>query len=127
MNKAQKIMLGFLAVSLMVIIAIFLYYLVANGRINPNLPQNLTFYYGYNCPHCKIVEEFMTANNVTSKINITQREIYLDKTNKAEFLEVIKICKIDINNAGVPTLYVDGKCYEGDQPIINFFKSQLNL
>ena len=91
-----------------------------------NQNTDLVLYYGNTCPHCKIVEEWLQKNDSSNKLGVTQKEVYQNSDNQKDMIAKATICKLDLNNLGVPMLW-DGKnskCYEGDQPIIDFLKSR---
>ena len=82
-------------------------------------------FFGSTCPHCKIVEKFITDNNIKSKIAFSELEVYENTANQKVLVEKAKICGIDQNAIGVP-MFWDGKaCLTGDEPIINYFKEQI--
>lgn len=85
------------------------------------------FFYGSTCPHCKKVEEYFKTNRVEEKIKVDQREVYGDKNNAAMMKEKQNLCKdlAEENKGGVPFLYTPEKCIVGDQPIIDFFNSEI--
>ena len=120
MNKAQKVVLGFIIVSVLIIAILSLIYVTKTK--NSGLPTGIVFYYGADCPHCKVVEAWMITNNISSKLNITQTEVINNPLKRNEFLSVLNQCKIEPSNAGVPLLYSDGKCYQGEVEVIDFIK-----
>jgi len=131
MNKAQKIVMGFFTIALIVIAVLAVFYFRANptGSTIIDLEANSSvLYYGETCPHCKIVEEFMKNNSIENQMEIIQKEAFSNKTNAEELLKVGEICKLPKEYIGaVPLLYADGKCYIGDKDIISFFQEKLNI
>lgn len=124
MNKAQKIVVGFFVISLLIILS--LYFVYINKPITPPQAGEIIFYYGITCPHCKLVEQWMADNNFTQKINITQKEVYENPANAKELIAAGNICKIDKQYLGaVPLVYSDGKCYLGDVDSISFLKTKI--
>lgn len=130
MNKAQKIVVAFFVISLMIIAALFV---VHKMKANPGIefPKENVLYYSELCPHCKNVEKFMEENNVASRIEIAKKEALVNLTNKAEMKSIIEKCRIDLSKAGFPLLYTgaedNSSCLMGDADIISFFKSELNI
>lgn len=126
MKKAQKIAAGFLAAAILVIavLAAAYYYKPAT-----NIPSGNVLYYREECPHCRNVEAFISEYNVSSAINITQKEVWSNLENRAEFAEVIKLCKLEISKTGVPFFYdaQSKACIMGDVDIIALFKQKLNI
>ncbi len=130
MNKAQKIVTGFLIISVLVIAVLYGFYYHAKSANNifNSLSNQTILYYGSTCPHCKIVEEFIKNSSIETKINITQKEVYNNTINAGELVKVEKACKIEKDYIGaVPLLYSDKKCYLGDKDIISLLAKQLNL
>lgn len=68
----------------------------------------------------------MAQNNVTDKIQIDQREVFANRNNAKLMGEKAVQCGMNKDNLGVPLLWVNGKCYSGDQDIIQYFKDQIN-
>ena len=123
-NKAQKIVVGFFVISALVIVGLYFLSLSSDN----NLPEGITLYYSFTCPHCKIVEDFMKNNSIESKINITQKEVSLNQANAKELIAAGKVCKIQSDYIGaVPLLYNEGICYLGDVDIINFLKNEVGI
>jgi len=96
--------------------------------ISVNNGQNAKFvlYYGNTCPHCKIVEDYLQKNDPSNKLGVALKEVYQDQSNQKEMIAKATICKLDLNNLGVPMLWVastPNKCYEGDQPIIEYLST----
>lgn len=135
MTQKYKLWILTLFVVVLVILGIYIYY---NGShkeqdiLNEDLNKNnlkedsLIFFYGKGCPHCALVEEFMKQNNVLSKINIVEKEVYYNKKNASELAEKARICGINTNEIGVPFLWDGKNCIVGDTPIINFLNEKLN-
>ncbi|MFA6486313.1 MAG: hypothetical protein WCT40_03025 [Candidatus Magasanikbacteria bacterium] len=85
----------------------------------------IIFYYGQECPHCLIAEEYMKNNNIEAKMTIEKKEVWHDQTNARDLLQKAHACGIATDSVGVPLLYDNGKCYSGDTDIINYFASKL--
>ncbi len=86
----------------------------------------LVLYYGNGCPHCQIVEDYIAQNNLARKLDIVEKEVWQNQENQNEMAEKAGICGLDADNLGVPMLWdaKNRKCHEGDQPIVDFLKSQ---
>ncbi len=103
------------------------------GRDNPAgktaNKSSLVLYYGNTCPHCKVVEEYISQNGLEGKLDISQKEVYQNQNNNNELIERAKTCGINLNGLGVPLLWdgADSKCYEGDKAIIDFLKQKAQL
>jgi len=127
MEKAQKAIIGFFVIVILVIAALIIVY---NVKLTGNVvetPSNdsIVFYYGSTCPHCKNVEKYFEDNNVSSKIQFQSKEVYENQANAKELLAVAQKCGLDTSSIGVPFLYAGGKCYIGEQEIIDFFQNKL--
>ncbi len=84
----------------------------------------MILYYGYSCPHCKTVENYIAENNLAEKLQIEQKEISSNRANQDEFIRAAGNCGIGSENLGVPMLRdaATQKCYSGDKTIIDFLK-----
>jgi glutaredoxin len=93
------------------------------GRLT-NKPEMILFF-GDTCPHCKNVENYIQTNNVKSKLNFQELEVFNNADNASLLGEKAKQCGLDTSNGvGVP-FFFDGKnCIQGDEPIIEFFKTK---
>jgi glutaredoxin len=96
-----------------------------------NNPANadLVLYFSDQCPHCKLVEKFITDNGIDSKIIIAQKNVRTDAGNLQELRDKFAACG-ESGDLAVPLLW-DGsnggnKCIEGDAPIIQFLKDKTN-
>ena len=98
---------------------------IFSGPVQPiEIPEGIILFYGEECPHCKIVDEFVAENNVKEKVNFSNLEVWRSKDNQAILGQVVKECKINSSEVGVPFLYDgSGNCYVGDVDVINFFKN----
>lgn len=85
-------------------------------------------YYGDGCPHCAKVEEFIKANNVEAKVKFERKEVFNHPDNSADMSVKYRLCEKGIlkpTSMGVPFLYTGGRCYSGDQEIINYFAGRI--
>jgi glutaredoxin len=91
--------------------------------------KGIVLFYGIGCPHCAKVEAFIKENKIKEKIAFEEKEVYFNRENAKQLIEVARKCGFKENEIGVPFLW-DGenqKCIVGDEPIINFLKEKLNL
>jgi glutaredoxin len=124
MQKAQKVIVGFFIVAVLVLAGLYGYYLSKSSKIS--VPNEDILYYGITCPHCKIVEEYIAENNVSSKIIFKNKEVYQNKDNANELIKVGKYCKLEASYVGaVPLLFYNKTCYLGDTPIIDLLNKTL--
>lgn len=96
--------------------------------LNPVVTNGIILFYGDGCPHCKIVDDFVSQNKIEDKVKFVKLEVWNNKNNQAILGQVAKKCGITSNSVGVPFLY-DGssKCYVGDVDVINFFKNAAKI
>jgi glutaredoxin len=85
----------------------------------------IIFFYGQECPHCKIVEQYLSDNKVSDKVQFSQREVYHDKANAALLTNKAAECGIKEDSLGVPFLWENGKCHIGQEEVIQFFKNKI--
>lgn len=89
------------------------------------IPKQATLFVGQGCPHCKIVEDFIAANDVAKKVTFDTKEVWYNQDNAVVFNKVWQNCGLNPTNMGVP-LYWDGTtCYSGEVEITNYFQSKL--
>lgn len=116
-----------IAVILTLVIVIGGMFWVSRGQSSNNylLPTELTYYWGSGCPHCKIVEDFLSSWDRKDMIKIDKKEVWNNAANTKELKARYESCKItNPSKMGVPLLFTpDGKCYSGDTEIINYFKN----
>jgi len=82
------------------------------------------------CPHCKIVEQYIQENNITSKIFFTQLKVSnetKDIANVETMQKVAKKCGISSSELGVPLFWDGQRCFIGDADITSYFKSKIQL
>ncbi len=94
-----------------------------SGDVDRN--ASIIFFYGQECPHCKIVEKYIEENKIAEKINFSQGEVYHNKKNAEFLVEKAGQCGIDTKSIGVPLLWADEKCYVGDKDVIEFLKNKV--
>jgi len=93
-------------------------------------PGEVVLFFGDGCPHCKLVDDYITQNKIEEKVKFTKLEVpFGNKTspqlvsNANALLKKAQFCGIKTDQVGIPFLW-DGKtCIVGDQDIINFFKN----
>ena len=91
-------------------------------------PNAIVYYYGEGCPHCKVVNEFLVANNIAEKVSFEKKEVWANKNNADEMRRRAQACNIQPEGMGVPFVYGgNGKCYVGEPDVINFFKEKSGM
>lgn len=95
--------------------------------VSPKAQEEIILFYGDGCPHCAIVEEFITENGIDKKISFEQKEVYYNKQNSNQLVEKAQICGFDTDSIGVPFLWDGTGCLVGDQDIVEFFKLKAEI
>lgn len=108
-------------------VAVILIALGSLGRLtNKNSETEMILFFGDTCPHCKTVDEFVSANGVRDKLKFQELEIYNNKANAALLAATAKKCKLDTSaGIGVPFFFDGTNCLQGDQPIIDYFQTKI--
>jgi glutaredoxin len=126
----KKKILFLMLLGIFVIVAGGFYFLRGNKKTSSNSTSStIILFYGIGCPHCAKVEQFIKENRIKEKITFEEKEVYFNKENARQLVEVAQKCGFNENEIGVPFLWdrENQKCIVGDEPIINFFKEKLNL
>ncbi len=66
-------------------------------------------YYGPTCPHCANTKAILSELGSEYEIELIEKEVYGDASNRAEMFEVYRQFGQDPNQGGVPTLLIEGK------------------
>lgn len=91
-------------------------------------PTAIVYYYGEGCPHCKVVNDFLEANNIAEKVSFVKKEVWSNKDNANEMTRRAKTCDVKPEGMGVPFVYGgDGKCYIGEPEVTGFFKTKSGM
>ena len=89
----------------------------------PPSPDGYEYFWGDGCPHCANVENFLSSWDKKDQIKITKFEVWNNTKNAKRMEQRVITCGIKPQDMGIPLLFTpDGKCYSGDQPIINYLK-----
>ena len=89
-----------------------------------NKGSELVLFYGSTCPHCKVVEKYISENNIEEKIKIDYKEVYSDSANAQEMKNRAVTCGLNLEYIGVPFLWDGSNCYIGDDEIIKFLQTR---
>lgn len=130
MEKVSKVIIGFFIVAILVIAGLYGVYInktnLQKEDNSPSYVNQTILFYSLTCPHCKNVEAFISENNVTQKINITQLEVGLNQTNANLLIKIGNEAKLEKGYIGaVPLLYSAGQVYVGDTPIIEYLNQTM--
>ncbi len=90
------------------------------------VPKDAILFVGEGCPHCKVVEEFITTNGVDKKVAFTIKEVWHNQNNALLMTKIWNQCGLNTQDGmGVP-LYWDGtRCYSGQDEIMDYFKTKI--
>lgn len=124
-KKIAAILIGVL-----ILVGGFVYWGLHDGSqsVVTDDPTAIVYYYGEGCPHCKIVSDFLEANNIADKVSFEKKEVWSDKQNADELGRRAKACGVKPEGMGVPFIYGgDGKCYIGEVDAVNFFKEKSGI
>jgi len=80
--------------------------------------EQVTLFWGVTCPYCHTVNQKIEEEGIAQKVDIEEIELQENKENLSKFQEKIKECNINPQQAGIPMLFADGKCYQGVDPIM---------
>lgn len=109
-------------------LAIFLFFQAPGKEADlAGLENQITYYYGEDCPHCKNIFKFIEENKIGEKVTFVKKEVSFDKANSQEFLAVVKKCGIAPEEAGVPLVYADGKCFLGEPEVTDLFRKKAGI
>jgi glutaredoxin len=79
------------------------------------------YFYGAECPHCKVINEFIESNKIAEKFSFVKKEVWHDKTNQQEMSQAAKQCGLDVKKIGVPFVFDNGQCLIGEPDVKKFF------
>lgn len=86
-------------------------------------PSSYEYYWGNGCPHCENVDKFFSSWEGKDKVQIDKKEVWYNRENAKIMQERANSCQIPQSELAVPFLVTpEGKCFLGDEPIIQFFK-----
>ncbi len=81
--------------------------------------SDIVIFHGITCPHCSSTLENIEDLGLNDILEIDYLEVYENRANAVLFNEAIDSCGIPINQAGVPMLYYNNKCYFGDIQVMD--------
>lgn len=87
------------------------------------LPSKPEYYWQVGCIHCENVEKFIDSWDKKDQLSWNKFDIRTGD-NSQKMLARATSCKINPKNLGTPLLFTpNGKCIEGDTPIIDYLKN----
>lgn len=99
-------------------------------KANPLEKIIVTYYYGAECPHCKVVSNYLEKVDGYNKMKIDKREVWHNKDNQKKMMEdLTRLGLANSSSIGVPFLVVNNDWKEtyltGETDVLNFFESYL--
>lgn len=88
-----------------------------------SIPPGNFYFKSSSCAHCKVVDSYITENNVQQKVFFVTREINTDASAVALLKSIGKKCLLSDTELGVPLFWDGSNCYIGDQEVIEYFKT----
>lgn len=120
--------LWIIVVALVIIGGSFFWKSRSSSTVTPvTIPTGIVLYFGDTCPHCKIVEQFLTDNKIAEKVTFQQKEVYNNQANAKELAAVAKKCNLATDTIGVPFIWDGNACIQGQEPAISFFKDKAGI
>ncbi len=120
MKNSNKL---FIAIGIIVVVIAVIFIGLKNRRVNTQ-PKMILFY-GNTCPHCKIVEQYISDNNVRAHFKFQQLEVFDNQQNALLLGRYAHKCGIDsAQGVGVPFFWTGKECLIGQTEVINFFKDK---
>ena len=80
--------------------------------------EEVTLFWGVDCPYCHTLKEKISTEKLGEKIDIVEIEVQEKKENIPLFKEKVAQCNINPERAGIPLLVVEKKCYQGIDSIM---------
>lgn len=125
----MKSNLKVIILTILFVIILVTSFIILPPKSNNNLNNQIlnlndyVLYFGETCPFCKELEKFLKENNLKEKLNLVEKEVYYNQENLQEFKNVLKICNLNLNEAGVPFMWAKGECLMGYDKILDFLKN----
>lgn len=90
-----------------------------------NGKSKMILFFGDTCPHCKTVENYINENGVREKLSFQELEVYNNANNASLLGKKARQCGLDTSDGvGVPFFFDGQNCFQGDEQIIEFFKTK---
>jgi|GEM_PF-1502548 glutaredoxin len=98
---------------------------VLKPEVEPIVLPKLVIYYGEQCPHCRIVENYIEDEGIGKDFDIEMKEVSQNEDNKSELIKRAEYCNIK-GPIGVPFLWDGQACYSGDEDIVDYLRTKTN-
>lgn len=112
---------------IVLVVVLFIYQSKNTSSESPSgTPNTTTLFFSESCPHCRNVEVFIAENKIAEKVTFDKKDAW-DAKNSDTFLAVITACNIPKDQAGIPLVWDNGKCYMGEPDVVSFFKQKAGI
>ncbi len=88
--------------------------------INDDQQSTLILFSGDNCPYCQVVEEYIIANDIENRLDLSIKEVYNNLANAQLFEAKFNQCFSPPRTFGVPFLWHNNFCLVGPNEIIDY-------
>ena len=110
--KTLKIFLP-LFIALIIVLA-----LINRPQVIGDTTQSILIFTSKTCPHCQVVKDYISKNNLAEKLPITFVDVAASANSKL-LVDKATQCGLDTSSIGVPMYFYQDNCISGDQPIID--------
>jgi len=126
----MKKLLVIFAAAVLVGVGIFALVRGKKGKVLPvaeGSEKQAIIFVSETCGHCQNLKKWLEENKETAKkFNFVFKEMNGNSENGQLLMDKAKECNYDASTGiGVPFLFADGKCFAGDQPIIEYIKEKV--
>jgi glutaredoxin-related protein len=122
----KKTLIPMIIAGAFVIILVVVLFINQSKNLPNGTPNMTTLFYSETCPHCKNVEAFIAENKIAENVTFDKKDAW-DAKNSDTFLAVITACNIQKDQAGIPLVWDNGKCYMGEPDVMSFFKQKAGI
>lgn len=120
---------NYLVIIVVLFIAVVVVFFVMKHKKTPTTiaPYNgMILYYSDQCPHCKLVKQYIDQNEIHQKVTFIEKEVLNNQKNANELVNHALFCEIPSNNIQIPLLWTGSSCIVGDAAVINYLKQKAN-
>ena len=119
LKKVHKALIAYALLSIILIGSLSIIYFVKKPA------DDYVLYYSETCPHCKIVEEYISNNSLQTKLHITEKEVSKNQPNLLEMKRRVDSCGENNGTLSVPFMYYQKNCFTGEDEIITLLSSKI--
>ena len=89
--------------------------------------SGITYYYSRASSFSMNVQKFFDENKIEEKVVFSKKEVMPNTENSREMDMRAKECGLSEKETGIPFLYAGGKCFVGEEEIMEFFKKEAGV